>query len=101
MGRRFESGRGCLSKKKQRQGSVMGNTPCCGLGISGSNPGLVLFSVGWPLLYILTPIKNPPCKNEPSRCGLFSGGGSFFCTFLLFFFIFFIFLIFNFLIFNF
>ena len=29
--------------KKQRQGSVMGNTPCCGLGISGSNPGLVLF----------------------------------------------------------
>ena len=21
----------------------MGNTPCCGLGISGSNPGFVLF----------------------------------------------------------
>ena len=36
--------------KKNRQGSVMGFTPCCGLGISGSNPGLVLFSVSWSLL---------------------------------------------------
>ena len=30
-------------KKKTETRQCNGNTPCCGLGISGSNPGLVLF----------------------------------------------------------
>ena len=40
-------------KKNQRQSSVMGNTPCCGLGILGSNPGLVLFLVCLDLFSIV------------------------------------------------
>ena len=43
MGRWFEPGQGCVKKTQTRYSN--GNTPCCGLRISGSNPDLVLFFV--------------------------------------------------------
>ena len=54
----------------------------------------------WVGLYILTSIKKPTVQNEPSRCGLFSGGFFFYFLFFIFFF-YFLFFIFYFLFFIF
>ena len=76
----------------------MGNTPCCGLEISGSNPGLVLFPlVGLSCQYY---IKKPPWKTNFQSVVSFLDGVPFF-PFFYFLFIFYSFFFFPFFLFNF